>query len=130
MVTGKRSRAAHGAVRLSFHRGISRQFPCIDAAFADDFPVSAFGPNPIPQVPGAVQASHIAQQASAPRAREKSKPQDSERTKRFEVRDEVKLSDPIAAQAIDSKPDAAEEWKHKRQNEGGAHGGGKLDIKA
>jgi hypothetical protein len=92
--------------------------------------VSAFGPNPIPQVPGAVQASHIAQQASAPRAREKSKPQDSERTKRFEVRDEVKLSDPLAAQAIDSKPDAAEEWKHKRQNEGGAHGGGKLDIKA
>ena len=115
--------AARGAGRF-------REFPCPFAAFADDSPVSAFGSNPIPQVPGAVQASHIAQQASAPRAREKSKPQDSERAKRFEVRDEVRLSDPIAAQAIDSKPDAAEEWKHKRQNEGGAHGGGTLDIKA
>ena len=107
-----------------------RDFPCRFHAFADDSPVSAFGSNPVPQVPGVVQSSHIAQQASAPRAREKSKPQESERAKRFEVRDEVKLSDPIAAQAIDSKPDAAEEWKHKRQNEGGAHGGGTLDIKA
>jgi hypothetical protein len=93
---------------------------------ADEYTVSSFGSNPVPQVPGVVQASHIAQQASAPRAREKAKPQEADRPKRFEVRDEVKLSDPIAAQAIDAKPDAAEEWKHKRQNEGG----GKLDIKA
>ena len=30
------------------------------------------------------------------------------------VRDEVRLSDPAEAQAVDSKPDAAEEWKHQR----------------
>jgi len=89
--------------------------------------VSSFGSNPVPQVPGVVQASLIAQQASAPRPREKTKPQDAEAPKRFVVRDEVRLSDPLSAQAIDAKPDAAEEWKHKRQNEGG---GGKLDIKA
>ena len=64
--------------------------------------------------------------SAAPRPREKTKPQDAEAPKRFMVRDEVRLSDPISAQAIDAKPDAAEEWKHKRQNEGG----GTLDIKA
>jgi hypothetical protein len=89
--------------------------------------VSAFGSNPIPQVPGAVQSSLIAQQSSGPRAREKTKPQDSERVRRSEVRDEVRLSDPIAAQAIDSKPDAAEEWKHKRPD---GRGNGHLDLKA
>lgn len=83
--------------------------------------MTSFGPTPIPQTPGAVQSSLIAQQAGAPRARDKNKPQDADNTRRAvvrgEVRDEVRLSDPIAAQAIDAKPDAAEEWK----NEGGKH---------
>jgi hypothetical protein len=30
------------------------------------------------------------------------------------VQDEVRLSDPAEAQEIEPKPDAAEEWKHRR----------------
>lgn len=110
---------------------------------ADALGVTSFGPTPIPNSPGVVQSSHIAQQASTPRARDKNKPQEADGTRRFVVRDEVRLSDPIAAQAIDGKPDAADEWK----NEGGKHRrrdarpdaqstppndtrGGGLDIKA
>lgn len=73
--------------------------------------MSAFGPAPIP---GAVQASFIATQAQPARAREKSKPQDADPT-RPAARDEVRLSDPLQSDAIDPKPDAAEEWKQGRR---------------
>lgn len=72
----------------------------------------------------------IAQQANAPRPRDKNKPQDANGARRPSVRDEVRLSDPIAAQAIDSKPDAADEWKHKRKDRPDSGSGGTLDIKA
>ena len=79
--------------------------------------MSAFGPTPIPPTPGALQASFIAQQGTGPRPREKARPQDADGRSgaaRGIVRDEVRLSDPAEAQAVDSKPDAAEEWKHQR----------------
>ncbi|RLS90448.1 MAG: hypothetical protein DWI09_00260 [Planctomycetota bacterium] len=81
--------------------------------FADEGNMSAFGPTPIPVTPSAVQASFIAQHATGARAREKSKPQEAD-AKRSTVRDEIRLSDPLEAQAVDSKPDAVEEWKHQR----------------
>ncbi|MEY3027149.1 MAG: hypothetical protein RLZZ238_2046 [Planctomycetota bacterium] len=87
--------------------------------------MSAFGPTPIPPTPNAVQASFIGQQAQGPRAREKNKPSEADATRRFVIRDEVRLSDPAEAQTVDSKPDAAEEWKHRRNDERG-----KLDIQA
>lgn len=80
--------------------------------------MTSFGPTPIPQTPGAVQSSFIAQQAAGPRARERNKPQEAS-PRRAMVRDEVKLSDPLEAQAVDAKPDAVEEWKHQRG--GGQH---------
>ena len=75
--------------------------------------MSAFGPTPIPPTPGAVQASFIAQHANGARPREKAKTREAD-PRRVVTRDEVKLSDPLLAQAVDSKPDAAEEWKHRR----------------
>lgn len=60
-----------------------------------------------------MQASFIAQQTPAARPREKSKAEESARTRR-EIRDEVRLSDPAAAEAVEAKPDAVEEWKHER----------------
>ena len=81
---------------------------------ADEHGVSAFGPTPIPQTPGAVQASLIAQQANAPRPREKTKAEEAAASRRAVIRDEVRLSDPGDAQPVDIKPDAAEEWKHRR----------------
>lgn len=79
--------------------------------------MSAFGPTPIPPTPGAIQASFIAQQGTGARPRDKARPQDADGRSgaaRGIVRDEVRLSDPAEAQAVDSKPDAAEEWKHQR----------------
>ncbi|MFM1821906.1 MAG: hypothetical protein RI967_172 [Planctomycetota bacterium] len=77
--------------------------------------MSSFGPAPIPPLaPGAVQASIIAQVAQAPRVRDKGKPQEATPFRQI-VRDEVRLSDPQAAEPIDPKPDAAEEWKHRRK---------------
>lgn len=78
--------------------------------------VTSFGPTPIPQTPGAIQSSFIAQQANGPRAREKNKPQDAERP-RSVIRDEVRISDPVQSEEIDPKPDAAEEWKHRRKRD-------------
>ena len=75
--------------------------------------MSAFGPTPIPPTPGAVQASFIAQYATAARPREKAKTKEAD-PRRVSTRDEVKLSDPTLAQAVDAKPDAVEEWKHRR----------------
>jgi hypothetical protein len=77
--------------------------------------MSSFGPAPIPSsVPGAVVSSYVGQAAQAPRARDKQKPQESTPFRQV-VRDEVRLSDPQAAEAVDPKPDAAEEWKHRRK---------------
>ena len=79
--------------------------------------MSAFGPVPIPSTPNAVQASFIAQHAAGARPREKNTPQEAESTRgvwQGFVRDVVKISDPQQAQAVDSKPDAVEEWKHHR----------------
>lgn len=92
--------------------------------------VTSFGPSPIPQVPGAVQSSLIGQQSAGPRAREKNKPQEADAPRRLVVRDDVRLSDPLSAQAIDGKPDAAEEWKHNRKQREQPGDGRKLDIKA
>ena len=78
--------------------------------------MTSFGPTPIPQSPGSVQASFIAQQASGPRAREKTKPQDADRPRSM-IRDEVRISDPLKAEEIDPKPDAVEEWKHRRNRD-------------
>lgn len=75
--------------------------------------MTSFGPAPIPQVPGAIQASFIAQQASGPRPREKTKPQEAD-PRRLVNRDEVHISDPVKSEEIDPKPDAVEEWKHRR----------------
>ena len=75
--------------------------------------MTSFGPNPIPHLPGAIQSSFIAQQATAPKAREKTKPQEAD-APRSRSKDEVKISDPIKAEEIDPKPDAVEEWKHRR----------------
>ncbi|MFZ9881504.1 MAG: hypothetical protein ACO3QC_08900 [Phycisphaerales bacterium] len=76
--------------------------------------VSAFGPSPIqPVAPGAIQAAFIGQQQAAARPREKAKPEPVD-PRRTQVRDDVRLSDPAKAEAIDPKPDAAEEWKHRR----------------
>ena len=90
------------------------------AAAVDEQGVSAFGPAPIPPtpgvLPGAIQASFVAQQAQAARPRDKTKPQDAD-PRRTAVRDEVKLSDPLEPQAVDIKPDAAEEWKHQRRGQ-------------
>ncbi|MFM7134828.1 MAG: hypothetical protein ACKO0W_10980 [Planctomycetota bacterium] len=80
--------------------------------------MSAFGPSPIvPNTPGAVQASFIAQQTPSARPRETRRPEETARPRR-EVRDEVRLSDPAAAQRVEAKPDAAEEWKHERPRDG------------
>lgn len=77
--------------------------------------MSSFGPAPVPPLaPGAVQASYIAQAAQPPRTRDKGKPQESTPFRQV-VRDEVRLSDPQAAEPVDPKPDAAEEWKHRRK---------------
>lgn len=82
--------------------------------------MSAFGPSPIlPTTPGVVQSAFIAQHAAGPKAREKTKPQDAD-PRPSTVRDEVRLSDPMQADAVDPKPDAAEEWKHRRGH-GGHH---------
>lgn len=88
--------------------------------------MSAFGPTPIPPTgrvgvaaPGVVQASFIAQQATTPRAREKTKPQDADPPRRV-VQDAVEIRDPLQAESIDPKPDAAEEWKYRRSR-GHAH---------
>ena len=76
--------------------------------------MSAFGSGPIPtNPPGVILTSFVAQHAAGPKAREKTKPQDAD-ARPFAVKDEVRLSDPMQADAIDPKPDAAEEWKHRR----------------
>ncbi|MCE2885105.1 MAG: hypothetical protein LW806_09435 [Planctomycetaceae bacterium] len=105
--------------------------------------MSSFGPSPIPiNPPGAVQSSFIAQHAQAPKAREKTKPQEAD-ARPFVIKDELRLSDPLQADAVDPKPDAAEEWKHRRPRtphrdprlpgapraEGDGEGG-RLDIQA
>ena len=103
-------RAARYAARGCF----SGDFELAALRRADEDGVSAFGPTPIPQTPGAVQASLIAQQANAPRPREKTKAEEAAASRRAVIRDEVRLSDPGDAQPVDIKPDAAEEWKHRR----------------
>lgn len=75
--------------------------------------MSSFGPVPIPPTPGAIQSSFIAQQASGPRAREKNKPQEAD-ARRSIIKDEVQISDPVKSDEVDPKPDAVEEWKHRR----------------
>ncbi len=76
--------------------------------------MSAFGPSPIvPNAPSLVQASFIAQHASGAKPREKTKPQEADPRRVF-VLDEVRLSDPLKAEAVDPKPDAVEEWKQGR----------------
>lgn len=75
--------------------------------------MTSFGSNPIPPVPGSIQASFIAQQASGPRAREKTKPQEAD-PRRSAIKDEVRISDPVKEEELDSKPEAVEEWKHRR----------------
>ncbi len=76
--------------------------------------MSGFGPSPIiPNAPSLVQASFIAQHAAGVKVREKAKPQDVTPRRSF-ASDEVRLSDPLKAEAIDPKPDAAEEWKQRR----------------
>ena len=103
-------RAATFAARGCF----CSDFELLPARPTDENGVSAFGPTPIPQTPGAVQASLIAQQANAPRPREKTKAEEAAASRRAVIRDEVRLSDPGDAQPVDIKPDAAEEWKHRR----------------
>jgi hypothetical protein len=56
----------------------------------------------------------IAQQSTAPRPREKTKAEETAASRRAAIRDEVRLSDPGEAQPVDIKPDAAEEWKHRK----------------
>jgi len=90
--------------------------------------VSAFGPTPIPPVPGAVQASIIAQQAAPPRPREKGKPREVDAPRGL-IRDEVRLSDPSEAQPVDGKPDAVEEWKQKPREHPRREGEGRLDVR-
>lgn len=76
--------------------------------------VSAFGPSsPLNPVPGAIQSAFIGQQQAAARPREKPKSEQVD-PRRVPVRDDVRLSDPAKAEAVDPKPDAAEEWKHRR----------------
>lgn len=67
-------------------------------------------------MPGAIQSSFIAQQASGPRAREKNKPQEAV-APRSAIKDEVQISDPMKSEEIDPKPDAVEEWKHRRNRD-------------
>jgi hypothetical protein len=83
---------------------------------SDDCDVTSFGPTPIPQTPGAIQASFVAREASGPRAREKAKPQEAD-APRTVIRDEVRISDPLKSEEIDPKPDAADEWKHRRNRD-------------
>lgn len=71
---------------------------------------------PIPQTPGALQASFVARDAAGPRAREKNKPQETD-PPRLVIRDEVHISDPLESDPIDPKPDAVEEWKHRRDRD-------------
>ena len=81
---------------------------------ADISGMTAFGPSPIvPNTPSLVQASFIAQHAAGAKPREKTKPQEADPRRVF-VLDEVRLSDPLKAEAIDPKPDAVEEWKQGR----------------
>lgn len=85
-----------------------------DVNSTDGRNMSAFGPTPIqPSIPGVIQSAFIAQHTTGAKPREKTKPQDAD-TRRVLARDEVRLSDPMKAEAIDPKPDAAEEWKHRR----------------
>ena len=84
--------------------------------------MSAFGSGPIPTNPlGVILTSFVAQHAAGPKAREKTKPQDAD-ARPFAVKDEVRLSDPMQADAIDPKPDAVEEWKHRRPSTPGRPG--------
>ena len=76
--------------------------------------VSAFGPTPVPPTPNALQASLIAQHAAGARPREKPRTKDADAPRRSAIQDEVRLSDPVEAQEVEPKPDAAEEWKHRR----------------
>jgi hypothetical protein len=75
--------------------------------------MTSFGPSPIPQTPGALQSSFIARESSGPRARDRAKPPEVDRPQ-FVIKDEVRITDPIESEAIDPKPDAVEEWKHRR----------------
>jgi hypothetical protein len=75
--------------------------------------VTSFGPTPIPPTPGAIQSSFIAQQASGPRAREKNKPQEADAPRSI-IKDQVQITDPVKSEEVDPKPDAVEEWKHRR----------------
>lgn len=75
--------------------------------------MTSFGPTPIPPTPGAIQSSFIAQQATGPKAREKNKPQEADAPRSI-IKDEVQISDPVKADEVDPKPDAVEEWKHRR----------------
>lgn len=75
--------------------------------------MTSFGPNPIHQLPGAIQSSFIAQHATAPKPREKTKPQEGE-APRVRAKDEVTIADPVKGDEIDPKPNAVEEWKHRR----------------
>lgn len=80
--------------------------------------MSAFGPSPIqPLMPSVVQSSLIAQQASNAKARVKNKLQDAD-PKRPLIHDELRLTDPMRVEEVDFKPDAVEEWKHRRQRAG------------
>ena len=80
--------------------------------------MSAFGPSPIqPLMPSVVQSSLIAQQASNVKARAKNKLQDVD-PKRPLIHDEFRLTDPMRAEEVDFKPDAVEEWKHRRHHTG------------
>jgi hypothetical protein len=75
--------------------------------------MTSFGPSPIPQTPGALQSSFIARESSGPRARDRAKPTEVDRPQ-FVIKDEVRITEPIESEAIDPKPDAVEEWKHRR----------------
>ncbi len=87
---------------------------CFRRIRADIKLMSGFGPSPItPNAPSLVQASFIAQHATGAKPREKAKPTEVA-TSRVFARDEVRLSDPLKAEAIDPKPDAVEEWKQRR----------------
>jgi len=75
--------------------------------------MTSFGPSPIPQTPGALLSSYIARESAGPRARDRAKPPEVDRPQ-FVIKDEVRITDPIESDAIDPKPDAVEEWKHRR----------------
>jgi len=113
----------NGAARRA---SFPHEFRAKQAVQADTACMSVFGSTPIPPTscvgvaaPGVVQASFIAQHASGARAREKAKPKDADPPRRA-VHDAVEIRDPLQAEAIDPKPDAAEEWKYRR-NRGGPH---------